>query len=459
MRPDARAGARVDAEAIFRAGLSRVDPATMMGRCLSLEGEALIVDTGLERAAYELSSFDRIVVAGFGKASGLMASALEGLLGGRIAEGLVIVKGGQAESLARIRILEAGHPMPDARSVAAGREILALASRVRKAQEGGVRCLVVMLISGGGSALLCAPHEGLDLEDKARATELLLASGATIQEMNAVRKHLSAVKGGRLARAFAPATILSLVLSDVVGDDLDVIASGPAAPDGSTWEAALRVVERRGLASVFPPRALSLLENGAAGGVPETPKPGDPIFVGTRSFIVGCNDLALKAAEAEARELGYHCLSLGPMIRGEAREIAHVFSALAFALERSGLAPGRPACVLAGGETTVTLRGKGRGGRNQEMALSFLRDLASTPARGSSAVFLSAGTDGDDGPTDAAGAFADRLNLERALALGLDPQDYLERNDSHSFFEAAGGLFKTGQTGTNVGDIQVLLVP
>jgi len=464
----AERGAERDAEAIFRAGLARVDPAAMIRQALAVEGsgrgEELVVRTELEEARYRLDEFDRILVAGFGKAGASMASGLEAALGDRVSGGLVALRKGSLEGRAagprsgRIRLVEASHPVPDSSSVAAATGILELA-RGPGGRGLDPRTLVVVLISGGGSALLCAPAPGLGLEDKAATTKLLLASGATIQELNCVRKHLSAVKGGRLAAAFAPATVLALILSDVVGDELDAIASGPTVPDPTTWADALAVVRRHGLEASLPPSVASLLGRGAAGELPDTPKPGDEAFARVRNVLVGTNRLALAAAEAKARELGYSTLALSSRLTGEAREAALMFLGVGKDIASSGFPLARPACLLAGGETTVTLRGQGKGGRNQEMALAFLAAMARSPAWAGDLVFLAASTDGSDGPTDAAGAFASARLLERARAAGLDPEAYLADNDSYRFFDRVDGLLRTGPTGTNVCDLQILLVP
>lgn len=450
-----------DAREIFDAAVARVDPEAMIRNSLTIEGDDLVVDTGLESARYHLSDYGRIRVVGAGKASGKMARAIESLLGDRIEDGLVAVKDGQTEPLARIRMVEAGHPVPDARSVEAAKSMLAMAAECAESEARGIRCLAIVLVSGGGSALLCAPAEGLDLAEKAATTKLLLASGATIQEMNAVRKHLSAVKGGRLARAFAPSDVLALLLSDVVGDDLDVIASGPCTPDSSTWEDAKEVLVRRGVMDRLPRRIADHIESGCAGKIEDTPKAGDPGLATTKTILIGTNRLALLAAEKRARELGYSTLSLSSRITGEAREIALVYAGIAEDIAASGFPLKAPACLVAGGETTVTLRGSGKGGRNQEMALAFLDAMSrGRVKRGTGGeVFLSGGTDGNDGPTDAAGAWASAGILAAASARGLDPAQALADNDSYAFFDASGGLVKTGPTGTNVCDIQVLIVP
>jgi len=293
-------------------------------------------------------------------------------------------------------------------------------------------------------------------------TRLLLGCGATIHEINTVRKHLSAIKGGFLARAFSPAQTLSLVLSDVMGDDLDVIASGPTVPDTSTWQDVKAIFDRFGLFTALPEPVVRATEEGLAGLRPETPKFGDAIFDSCSTMLVGTNFHAILEAERTSRQLGYHTLVLGTRISGEAREIGKVFSGIAQDIVLHGIPVSAPACIIAGGETTVSLRGKGKGGRNQEMTLSVLKEFSQFPRGLRSAlgnvVFLSAGTDGNDGPTDAAGAFADAETIGRAELLGLDPSRFLAENDSYTFFEKVGGLFKTGPTGTNVCDIQILIV-
>lgn len=310
--------------------------------------------------------------------------------------------------------------------------------------------LILCLISGGASALTPAPVAPVTLADKQRTTALLLRSGADIHEMNTVRKHLSDFKGGQLARVAAPATVISLILSDVIGDDLDVIGSGPTVPDPSTFADAVQVLKRRGLLGKVPARVRRRLEEGAA----ETPKPGDPVFRKVRNTIVGSNRLAISAAAERARALGYHVSILSSVIEGETRDVGGVHAAIAKEILATGHPVRRPACVISGGETTVTLRGNGKGGRNQEFVLAAAAAIRDLPG----VVILSAGTDGTDGPTDAAGAIATGQTLERATALGMDWRSYLAANDSYRFFDALGDLIKTGPTQTNVMDVRLVLV-
>lgn len=448
-----------DAREIFLKGVERVDPERLLDFALALEGETLRVKHAQGDFEYCLTEYDHIVVAGMGKASAVLAKGVEKLLGARVEDGFVVTKALGQITCRNIRLSEAGHPVPDERSVAAGEAMLSLAAKVRGFEDAGQKTLVLVLISGGGSALLAAPAFGISLEDKAQATRLLLGSGATIQEVNAVRKHLSAVKGGRLAQAFAPATVLSLILSDVIGDDLDAIASGPTVPDSSTWESAYRVLVDRKVWNSLPPSVRHVFEDGLAGRLPDTLKQDSGALATVRTVLVGNNMLALQAAESEARMKGYSTLLLSSRIVGEAREVAKMFLALASDVVQYGIPVSRPACILSGGETTVTLKGSGLGGRNQEMALAVLSGLDPRLPGHGELVFLSAGTDGNDGPTDAAGAFASFGLAKVASERGLDPLLALADNDSYSFFNAIDGLLKTGPTGTNVCDMQVLILP
>lgn len=456
--------ARKDASEIFRAGVDRVNPLKLLDVALERTGNVLIVKHAKGEERYSLDAYRHIVAAGFGKASAVLAEGLEQKLAGMVEEGIVVTKSAKTARCATIKILEAGHPVPDERSVSAANKILSLAAKVREWESRGEHCLVIMLVSGGGSALLCAPLPGIALQEKALTTQLLLGSGATIQEMNAVRKHLSAVKGGKLAQAFAPAEILSLVLSDVIGDDLDAIASGPTVPDNSTWQMVHSILAARNIMEQLPASVRNAVQNGAAGKIPETPKLLGPnsknsVFNNTKTVLIGNNMLALRSARQKAEALGYKTFLLTSRLTGEAREMARLFSALASDVAEYGIPLARPACLIAGGETTVTLRGTGLGGRNQEMALAVLTLLDEKKPGHRDAVFLSAGTDGNDGPTDAAGAFASMELKMVAAQRGLSALEYLQNNDSYHFFEQIDGLLKTGPSGTNVCDMQILIVP
>ena len=390
----------------------------------------------------------RVVVAGMGKAGGAMAAAVEEAWGDRIAGGLVAVKDGCLAPTRRVRLAEAGHPVPDERGAAAAEAIRALAS------AAGAGDLLLVLISGGGSALTPAPVPPISLADKQQVTRLLLAAGATINEINAVRKHCSLLKGGQLARAAAPARTHALVLSDVIGDPLDVIASGPTAPDASTFAEALAVLDRFELRTPAPASIVDRLERGVRGEAPETPKPGDPLFERVSADIIANNALVVGAASVEARRLGLHPYVLTREMAGEARAAAGDLVALARRV-RAGQGPvAPPACLIAGGEVTVTVRGAGRGGRCQELALAAALGLEGVAG----AALLAAGTDGSDGPTDAAGAIVDGGTAARARAQGLDPAARLAENDSHPILAGTGDLLVTGPTNSNLLDLYLVVI-
>jgi len=439
--------------AIFQAGLARVDPYRMMIDHLRLEGDCLVVAFDDQHHHAALGEVDRILVLGAGKASARMAKAVEDILGDRIDQGLVVTKYGHGESLSRIEVVESGHPTPDANGLAAARRLAALA---RAADE---RTLILNLVSGGGSALLPYPLEGrLTLEDKQATTRALLASGADIREINCIRKHVSELKGGRLLRLMAPARSLNFILSDVVGDRLDSIASGLTCPDPTTFADALAIVDKYRLEATAPPEVIAVLRDGAAGRIAETLKAGDPAVGLTTNILIGTNQAAVLAARAKAEELGYRTVALTASLTGEARDVAKALFGIARDIKKSGLLASPPACVIAGGETTVTLRGAGKGGRNQELALAFLAELAREDDGGAGIHFLSASTDGSDGPTDAAGAFASAEVLAEAKAAGVSISDHLGDNNSYAFFDAIGRLLKTGPTMTNVCDLQIAII-
>jgi hydroxypyruvate reductase len=435
---------RKDAIDIFRTGVRAVEPAAAVKRHCHREGNRLLV----HHKVYDLAEFERIYVIGAGKAGAPMAKAVEETLGERITDGLINVKYGHLSELNRVRLKEAGHPVPDEAGLEGARAILDLASGTQE------RDMVLCLISGGGSALLPLPSKGLSLSDKQDTTKILLACGATIHEINAVRKHISEVKGGGLARAAYPSTLISLILSDVVGDDLDVIASGPTVPDSSSFHDCMNIFDKYGIRKKVPEAVLDHIQKGIEGKVSETPKPADPVFTRTQSVIVGSNLACVVAAEEEARGLGYNTLVLSTMIEGETREVALVHAGIAKEILTSGHPVSPPACVLSGGETTVTITGQGLGGRNQEFVLAAAIGLNGREG----IVVLSAGTDGTDGPTDAAGAVADGQSVQRAESLGLNPADFLLNNDAYHFFEKLGDLVKTGPTNTNVMDLRIVLV-
>ena len=392
--------------------------------------------------ALDLDRVRRVLVLGAGKAGASMARGVEAILGLHVSDGFVVVKDGYRLPAARVEIAEAGHPVPDGRGLAASARLLALA------ESSTADDLVLFLVSGGGSALTPAPALPITLEDKQGVTRLLLAAGATINELNAVRKHLSRFKGGLLARAAWPATVLTLALSDVIGDPLDVIASGPTAPDSTTYAEALDVLERRGVADRASTSILDRLRAGARGELPETPKRGDRVFERVTNLVIGNNALVVDAAAAEAERLGYRPHVLTRALQGEARDVAREL------LGRARAMPG-PACLIAGGETTVTVRGSGRGGRCQEFALAAALQLAA----GEDLVVLAAGTDGTDGPTDAAGGIVDAGTVARGRRAGLEAAGTLVDNDAHAFLTAVGDSVVTGPTNTNLLDLYLVLRP
>jgi glycerate-2-kinase len=406
-------------------------------RAITREGAALAI------AGRPLEPGARLVVLAAGKAATAMAAGVESVAADRIAGGLAVTKDGHVRALSKLAVRETSHPVPDARCAAAARELLAVAA------AGRADDVLVVLLSGGASSLLACPQPGLDPEDVAATTSLLLAAGADIRALNTVRKHLVEVAGGRLARAAAARRIEVLAVSDVAGDPLDVIASGPCAPDPTRFADALAVLGRHGLRERVPSRVVTHLEAGAAGARAESPKPGDACFGRVRTTIVARLDDALDAAVAAARARGLRPIRLGAVLAGEARRAGARLAGLAGAI-----ASDAPTCLVAGGETTVTLRGDGRGGRSQELALAAAIAWDGVP----DVALLAAGTDGTDGPTDAAGAFADGATLARARARGLDARRALACNDAYEFFAGEGGLIRTGPTGTNVTDVALLAV-
>jgi hydroxypyruvate reductase len=434
------------ARELFRKALQAADAYGATVRALRRDGPAFLV----AGRRIELGKSSRIHVVGAGKASAPMAAAVEDVLGDLVADGVVVAKEGHSVPLRRIAVREAGHPVPDQRGLRATEEVL------RVIDASSPHDVILCLLSGGASALLVKPVSGLPLEEKQRLTQLLLACGASIEEINCVRKHLSAVKGGRLAQRAAPRQVISLIVSDVIGDRLDTIASGPTAPDPTTFDEALGVIGKYGLESKLEGLSvLEVLRKGAAGKRPETPKPSEPFFRRVSNVIVASNRLALEAAASHARELGFRTLVLTSCLRGEAKEAGKFIASIAWEVWQSGSPVEPPACLLFGGETTVRLgEAPGKGGRNQELALSACLELPPSEK----VVLLCAGTDGTDGPTDAAGAMVDGKIAERARRAGLEPLAYLEAHDSYSFFERTGELLRTGPTGTNVMDLAILLV-
>jgi hydroxypyruvate reductase len=411
---------RSDALAIFQAALTAANPEAATWKAL-------------QRLKLPLHSFDRIFLVAVGKAAAGMARAVERFVGKRLTGGIALTKYGHAEnSLHLTKMFEAAHPVPDVSGLEASETIEQLLRTLN------ARDLLITAISGGASALLIAPVAGLSLADKQQTTDLLLRAGADIFELNAVRKHLSRLKGGRMAAVAYPATIVSLLLSDVIGDPIDVIGSGPTAPDQSTFQDARDVLEKYKLTRSVPVSVLRRLKSNSD----ETPKPSDPIFENVRHIITAGNRQALDAAAAKSKALGYRTMVLSSRIQGEAKEVARVHAAIL-----RDAAPG--SCILTGGETTVTVKGKGKGGRNQEFALALAIDIAGVP----DVAALCAGTDGTDGPTDAAGALVDGHTVSKLA----DARNHLVENNAYNYFQPLNALVKTGPTGTNVMDVNILL--
>lgn len=435
---------RRDAETIFHASLQAVDSHKSVKKHLLRFNDRLEVGD----RSYDLSAFNTISVIGAGKASAAMAQAVEQVLGDRLTDGMVTVKYGHTQPLGIVQCREAGHPVPDEEGLQGSRNI------VRLLKTKGEEDLIICLISGGGSALMPLPVDGVSLNDKKELTRVLLESGAAIQEMNALRKHVSRVKGGRLACLAYPSTLITLILSDVIGDDLESIASGPTVPDRSTFCDCLGVLDKYELRNKIPLSVLLYLEKGAVGEYVDTPKGDEPAFRRTQNLIVANNIMAIQEAKKKAEALGYNTLILSSLVEGETREVAKVHAAIAKEILKTGNPVRRPACIISGGETTVTIHGKGLGGRNQEFVLSAAIALEGWEE----VVVLSAGTDGTDGPTEAAGAVGDGMTARTARTAGLDAVRYLRENDSYHFFERLGSLLITGPTHTNVMDLRLVLV-
>jgi hydroxypyruvate reductase len=436
---------RRDAREIVDAGIRAADPEEAVKRFFGVSGEDLLAGPDLRLS---LSDFDRVLVVGAGKASASMVKAVEDLLGDRIDAGVICVKHGHGLPLQRIKIVEAAHPLPNQAGEEAARKIVGLL------ESAGERDLVVSCISGGGSALLPAPTPPVTLSQKEEITRKLLASSADIHEINAVRKHLSFTKGGNLMRAAYPAFVINLMLSDVIGDDPGTVASGPFAPDQSSFHDALEVLGRYGLLATAAPEIVNRLREGAEGRIPENPKEGEYIFNRVLHGVVGSNIISLCAGAQKARELGYGTLILSSSIAGDTVQAALFHAALAEEIHSTGNPVRPPACLLSGGETTVEVRGEGLGGRNQHFALALVQKASKLP----NTLFLSAGTDGTDGPTDAAGAIVDTRTMKRAISMGIDYKLFLQNNDSYRFFRKLGDLIVTGPTRTNVMDMRLVLV-
>ena len=436
---------RKHANEVFKHALGTLDPKQLVKKKISIRDSTLVV----EEREYDLNNYENIYVIGGGKACAPMARAMEDLLGDKIDNGLIVVKYNHSLPLKKIETVEASHPIPDKNGVRGTSNILRLLSKT------GEKDLIICLISGGGSALLVQPHKEITLPGIQIASAKLLECGATIDEINTVRKHLSSVKGGQLAKAAYPSTLITLMLSDVVGDPMDIIASGPTVPDESTFEDAYKIIQKYSLEEKILNSVYQFLRSGKMGKIKETPENGNKIFDNTQNVIVGSNKIALHTAEEKAKDLGYNTIVLSSMIQGESKEAAKFFAAIAKEVSRTGTPVPKPACIIAGGETTVTIKGKGKGGRNQEFALSAAMEIEGC----NGVVILSAGTDGTDGPTDATGAIVDYNTCKDAREkFSQKPEEFLNNNDSYNFFKKTGEHIVTGPTMTNVMDIMISLI-
>lgn len=433
---------RNNAKEIFLAGVEIVKPDILIPHFVSLENNVLKI----ENHRFQLAEIKNIYLTGAGKASALMAKAIENILGSRISSGHIVTKYGHAVPLKYAFVTEAGHPVPDENGVKGTENILSIVNKASKDD------LVICVISGGGSALLTDIPDGCTLNDLKILTDLLLKSGANINEMNCIRKHLSKVKGGMLSSAAYPARVVSLILSDVIGDPLDVIASGPTAPDPTTFKDAMDIIEKYGIKDKIPAGITKILNEGLNKIRKETLKESDEAFRLTTNLIIGNNRLALKKAREKAEALGYTTKIITDSLHSDVEDVAdYIFSKL---IKYRNEKPGKKSCLLFGGEPTIKITGDGLGGRNQHLALLMAQKINGI----NGVVFLSGGTDGTDGPTDAAGAIAEPETLKRSEALGLDINKYISDCDSYNFFRQEGGLIKTGPTQTNVMDLIVVLI-
>jgi hydroxypyruvate reductase len=436
---------KTDALLLFKKGIDAVNGYKVVRDALRLDGDVLTVVTQGKFKQIEISKFKRVHLFGVGKASVAMAKAAKDVLGERITSSFIVTKYNHAlDAPSDLRIAYSAHPIPDENSYKNARELFRLCNEAKEDD------LIINVVSGGASSLLSFPAGEITLDDKRFATELLLKSGATIGEVNIVRKHLSKIKGGQLARATFPATMITLILSDVIGDDLGTIASGITSPDPSSFVDAYRVIEKYRLEKFIPDSVRARLQRGMEGKIAETPKADEECFNYTHNIVIGSNRIALKVIESWAKELGYEAGILTDELQGEAREVAKILAKRAKQLAKSP----RKVCLIAGGESTVTVVGRGKGGRNTEMSLAAAIEIDGA----SNIVFLSAGSDGTDGDTDAAGAIADGSTLTRAKNLGLIAGEHLQNNDSYNFFQLVGDLVVTGATNTNVMDIQLVLI-
>jgi glycerate 2-kinase len=435
---------RSDLLSIAESAIASVSPYDAILGHLSLHNYTLSID----KERVYLENYKRIFILGAGKASLGMAAGLEKILGDKISGGLITAIDGQQSALKRVKTITSAHPIPDQGSLMAASKTLEIAASL------GAHDLAICLLSGGASAMWAKPAGNLTREDKIRVNRALINSGANIAEINTVRKHISAIKGGNLAKAAYPATTIALVISDVFDNDLGTIASGPTAPDPTTFRDAVSIIEKYGLRDKIPDSVMGYLKSGSRNEIPETPKPGDKIFDRVTNFIIAENRRALEAASITARQLGYNTYVIPATVVGEARDAGRDLAKFMLRSLEAGKIISPPAVIISGGETTVTVRGKGKGGRNQELALSAGLEIDGR----NNMVFASIGTDGIDGPTDAAGAMVDGGTINRGNAAGMQASQYLSTNNSYAFFEKLGDLIKTGPTGTNVMDMQLAVI-
>jgi hydroxypyruvate reductase len=424
---------------IFNAAVQAVQPAQLIEKHLKLYDEKI----QLGEEIMPVDTVRNFFVAGAGKATAAMSAEVEKILGHRIEDGAVAIKTGHNLRLKYVRQIEAGHPLPDNNSVVAANEIAALIKRAHRSD------VIIFLLSGGASSLMTDLPYGCTLEEIHQVFDLLLKSGASIHEMNTVRKHLSEIKGGQLIRHTNGAIVVTFIISDVIGNDLSIIGSGPTVPDPSTFDDAYSILSQYGLLEKTPTSVLNHLEKGRTKIIADTPKPGDKLFDRTRTYIIGDNSIALWAAAEEAKRLGYEPEIITGSMHGDAEVAAKEWAAKAAAHDRD-----KKYCLIAGGETTVKVKGSGKGGRSQQFALTAAVALQNDRHLS----LLAGGTDGTDGPTDAAGAIVDGGTIAEAKSKGLEAETYLSNNDAYTFFEKAGGLLKTGPTQTNVMDIVITLI-
>ncbi len=433
------------ADQIIKAALNAVDPYHLVREQVIRQGDTLVIS---EKEQIELSEFDRVFLCGAGKGAAPITRAMEELLSDRLDGGDIIVKYEHLAELQKINLHEAAHPVPDENGLRSTEILLTNLDNLTE------RDCVFVLLTGGGSALLESLPDEIKLDDLQKLSSVLLQCSATIHEINCIRKHISLIKGGQLARKIYPARCVTLALSDVIGDDLSVIASGPTSPDPTTFDDALIILEKYDVTDKIPAVILNHLKRGSEGKIPDTPKREDQVFKNVTNIVIGNNRLALNKAKETAESLGFKTIILTSMLEGEAREIARVVASIISEVQLTGTPIKKPACILLGGEPTVKIQGTGKGGRNQELALAVALSNINEPY-----VCVSVGSDGTDGPTDAAGAIVDHTTLSRAESAGLNAQEYLKNNDSYNFFAPLGDLIITGPTGTNVMEVIFALVP